>query len=50
MDWKQAWERALPYQEFLNAHGEPRHRERWQRMYDQIALGDDQRALLGSFA
>jgi len=49
MDWAQQWTLALPYAEFLNRHGEPRHRERWQGIYDQIALTEAQRALLAGF-
>ncbi len=49
MDWAQTWAAALPYGEFLAVHGEPRHRERWQRIYDQVSLSEPQRALLASF-
>jgi len=49
MDWEQAWARALPYGEFLARHGEPRHQERWQRVYDQVVLNPDQRGFLASF-
>ena len=49
MDWARTWESALPYAEFLTRHGEDRHRERWQRMYEQITLNDEQRTLLASF-
>lgn len=49
MDWAEAWARALPYGEFLERHGEPRHRERWQRVYDQVALDPDQQRLVASF-
>ncbi|MGH2371869.1 MAG: thioredoxin family protein [bacterium] len=49
MDWAHQWTLALPYAEFLNRHGEPRHRERWQRIYDEVSLSDAQRALLASF-
>lgn len=49
MDWAQQWEQALPYAEFLERHGEPRHRERWQRIYEQVALGEGQRSLLAGF-
>jgi thiol-disulfide isomerase/thioredoxin len=50
MDWTRQWEQALPYAEFLTRHGEPRHQERWQRMYEQILLSEAQRTLLASFA
>ena len=49
MDWAQTWAQALPYSEFLARHAEPRHQERWQRIYDQVTLNDGQRALLASF-
>lgn len=50
MDWEQTWSRSLPYGEFLARHSEARHQERWQRMYDQIALKPEERALLATFA
>jgi hypothetical protein len=49
MNWSQTWTQTLPYAEFLARHAEPRHQERWQRIYDQIILTEAQRALLGSF-
>ncbi|MDR7481695.1 MAG: thioredoxin family protein [Armatimonadota bacterium] len=49
MNWQQAWDRGLPYAEFLVRHGEERHRERWQRIYDQVALDGSQQALLAGF-
>lgn len=49
MNWAQTWAEALPYAEFLARHAEPRHQERWQRIYDQIVLTEAQRALLGRF-
>ncbi|MDR7554560.1 MAG: thioredoxin family protein [Armatimonadota bacterium] len=49
MNWQHAWERGLPYAEFLAQYGEERHRERWQRVYDQVVLDDAQRALLAGF-
>lgn len=49
MDWAHQWTQALPYAEFLNRHGEPRHQERWQRVYDQISMTDAQRTLLAGF-
>ncbi|MDR7418155.1 MAG: thioredoxin family protein [Armatimonadota bacterium] len=50
MDWREVWTAALPYAEFLSRHGEPRHQERWQRIYDQIRLTDEQRALVSSYS
>jgi len=49
MDWAHQWTQALPYAEFLDRHAEARHRERWQRIYDQVSLSEAQRALLASF-
>lgn len=48
-NWSRTWEAALPYAEFLARYGEPRHQERWQRTYEQVALTSDQRSLVGSF-
>jgi hypothetical protein len=50
MDWTGTWAQALPYAEFLQRHGEPRHQERWARIYEQVSLTNGQRALLSSFA
>ncbi len=49
INWAQAWTAALPYAEFLAAHAEPKHLERWQRVYEQVALTEDHRALVASF-
>lgn len=49
MNWAQTWEQALPYAAFLEAHGEPRHRERWQRVYDEVTLTGAQRELVAGF-
>lgn len=50
MNWRPTWDAALPYAAFLDRHGETRHRERWQQVYDQVVLTEDQRNLLASFA
>ena len=49
MNWSEVWSTALPYAAFLERHAEARHQERWQRIYDQAALTEEQRALLSSF-
>ena len=49
MNWAEVWNAALPYAAFLDRHAEMRHQERWKRIYDQIAVDSDQRALLSSF-
>ncbi len=49
MDWKSKFEQALGYHEFLERYGSEGHRERWQRVYEAVALTRDQRALLQGF-
>jgi hypothetical protein len=49
MDWSEVWTSALPYSAFLETHGDARHRERWARIYDEVALTDDQRTLVASY-
>jgi thiol-disulfide isomerase/thioredoxin len=49
MNWGDMWAPALPYAAFLDRHAEPRHQERWQRIYEQAAVTDEQHALLASF-
>jgi thiol-disulfide isomerase/thioredoxin len=40
---------GLPYHEFLKKYGTEIHQARWQQVHQQIALTDNQKALLGSF-
>ena len=40
---------GLSYDAFLQRHGEPQHRERWQALFDEVRPADAQRALLESF-
>ncbi len=49
MNWHEVWQAALPYAAFLEQHGEPRHQERWQRVYEATALTGAQRELLAGF-
>lgn len=49
IDWRAKFEEALPYREFLQRYGTPVHRERWQRVYEAVALTEEQRALLSGF-
>ena len=49
MNWAETWTEALPYGAFLERHAEPRHMERWQRLYEQAGVTDEQRGLLASF-
>lgn len=50
MNWEQVWQAAHPYAAFLETHAEPRHRERWSRVYDQAGVTPEQQALLSSFS
>ncbi|HEY8417596.1 MAG TPA: thioredoxin family protein [Limnochordales bacterium] len=49
IDWRSAFERGLPYHEFLQAYGTDAHRERWRQVYQRVALTDAQKALLKGF-
>lgn len=46
---KAAFEQGLSYKEFLERHGTPPQREKWQAMHARIKLTDAQKSLLGSF-
>lgn len=49
MTWREHYERALPYGEFLARYGSDVHRQRWQSVYDRVALTPTQQELLGGF-
>lgn len=49
MNWQTVFNAGLDYESFLDRHGRPEHRERWQRVYDQTVLSPAQRELLASF-
>jgi len=41
--------KGLDYRDFLDQHGTPEHRDRWQKVYEEITLGDHQLAVLSGF-
>ncbi len=47
--WQSAFEQALPYEAFLEAHATPDQRERWNAFRGKVVLTDEQKELLGSF-
>ncbi len=50
MDFQPVFEQALPYRDFLQKHADPqRDAPRWQAVYDQVVLTDEQRASLAAF-
>lgn len=49
IQWQQWFERALPYQEYLDAHGTDQQRERWRGVADGVHLTPDQKELLQGF-
>src|SRR4051812_214907 len=49
MDWSAPFDEALPYAAFLERHGTPAHRSRWDAMHGRVALAAGQRALLAGF-
>lgn len=49
IDWKAWFDRALPYDEFLNTHGNDMERSRWQAAYDRVRLTEEQQSLLQGF-
>jgi thiol-disulfide isomerase/thioredoxin len=49
MDWSTAFAEALPYAAFLDTYATPEQRARWDAVHARVRLGDEQRALLGSF-
>jgi thiol-disulfide isomerase/thioredoxin len=50
MDWQKKFEVALSYDAFLEKHGKPEHRDRWQGVYDQVVLDEAQKRILGGLA
>ena len=48
-DFRSAFQRALPYSQFLEAHGTAEHRARWKQFYDSVKVTPEQAQLLGSF-
>jgi len=50
MNWQPVFEQALPYEAFLERYCDPlRDLQRWQAVYDQTVLTEEQRTLLGGF-
>ena len=49
MDWSPAFESALPYTAFLDAHANPNQRIRWDKLHASITLADDELAVLRGF-
>ena len=49
MDWSPAFEAALPYTRFLDAHAKPTQRTRWDAMHARVRLSAEQTTLLGGF-
>lgn len=50
IDWRQKFEQALPYGPFLDRYADSRSDQpRWQRVYEQVHLHEDQRTLLAGF-
>lgn len=47
--WRAAFAAALPYGGFLERHGNPDQRARWQAFHDRVSLTPAQRTLLGGF-
>lgn len=47
--WRAAFEAALPYREFLERHGTPDQRSRWEMFHKQVSLTSAQKSLLGGF-
>ncbi len=50
MDWTPAFDAALPYLGFLDAHAKPHQRARWDALHARVRLSDEQEARLGGFA
>jgi len=47
--WEQSFEAALRYGDFLERHGTPEQRSRWQGVHDRVVLTSDERRILGGF-
>jgi thiol-disulfide isomerase/thioredoxin len=47
--WSAAFAAALPYDAFLERHGTPEQRARWQAVHDRVTLSPAHRAVLGGF-
>ncbi len=49
MDWSSVFVEAYGYEQFLQHHATPEQQARWKAVYDRVALGPEQRTLLGGF-
>lgn len=49
LDYGAKFETGLSYAQFLERHGTPEQRDRWQAVHRQVTLSDAQRQLLASF-
>jgi len=49
VDWRVAFDRGLPYHDFLERYGTEAHRTRWQGVYDRLNLTPAQGELLAGF-
>lgn len=47
--WEQTFEAGLRYGDFLQRHGTPEQRSRWQGVYDRVVLTSEERRILGGF-
>jgi hypothetical protein len=47
--WQAAFAAALPYREFLERHGNPDQRARWQAFHGRVSLTAAQKKMLGGF-
>ena len=47
--WEQTFEAGLRYGDFLERHGTPEQRSRWQGVYDRVVLTSEERRILGGF-
>ena len=48
-DFRNSFETALPYADFLSKHALPKDQDRWARVVNAVSLTDAQRQLLDSF-
>lgn len=49
MNYQAKFAAGLPYEEFLQRHGSPQHRDRWAGIHQQVKLSQPQQALLAGF-
>jgi hypothetical protein len=49
MNWRETFDAAYSYDNFLTKYGQPAHVTRWRSLFDRVQLTPPQRQLLGSF-